>query len=84
MNGSKKQLKLRCRSDVKKCRYKQIYTALAIKKVRFCHGAKSVEMNISLERAKTNKEYRNINAENADSDLSGQVIFQEEISSAAE
>ena len=66
----------------KKC-YKQTYIALAIKKVRFCLGAKDAEHNISTEMAKTSRAYKGTNVGNVALDSFGQAIYQEEISLAA-
>lgn len=66
----------------KKC-YKQTCIALAIKKVRFCQHAKDVEHKTSIEKAKTNKAYKDTNAETVVSDLYGPVIYQGETSLAA-
>ena len=60
-----------------------MYIALAIKKVRLCPFVKGVEHSISTKMAKTNKEYKDTNAEIAVSDLYGHLICQEEISLAA-
>ena len=59
-----------------KC-YKQLCIALAIKKVRFCRGAKGVEQKISTKMAKISKEFKDMNAEAADLGLSGLQTCQE-------
>ena len=49
----------------------------------FCQFAKDVERSISTEKEKTNKAYKDTNAETVASDSCGLQICQEEISLAA-
>jgi hypothetical protein len=62
--------------------YKQTYIALAIKKVRFCLGAKDAEQKNSAGMKKPKTDSSSINAKNAAFGLFGEATFQKEDFSA--